>query len=134
MTDIKRTVKMDRAAKGFLANQRASLVVTEGAAVGTTYVLEGERVTIGRSPEATVHVDDEQLSRFHAIVVLREEGHEIRDLQSTNGTFVNGKRLEVARRLSHGDHVRIGGTTLRYLLEKTTDPNSRVYVVAEPPE
>jgi pSer/pThr/pTyr-binding forkhead associated (FHA) protein len=131
--DFKRTVKVEGANGGALTKQRACLVVTEGAGVGRTYPLESERVTVGRSPEATVHVDDDQLSRFHAVVVLRDGGHEVKDLHSTNGTFVNGKRLEAARLLTHGDHVRIGQTTLRYLIEKTTDGNEHVYVVPDPP-
>lgn len=90
-------------------------------------------MTIGRSPDATVRVEDDQLSPFHALLVLRDEGHEVRDLRSPNGTYVNGKRLELLRLLNHGDQVRIGTTTLRYVIEKPTERCECVPGVSAPP-
>ena len=128
----KRTVQVNQVGADAPA-KRVYLVVSEGAGLGATFDLSVERATIGRSPEASVRLEDDQLSRFHAILIRREDGYEIRDLHSTNGTSVNGKRVDGATLLAHGDHIRFGTTTLRYLIEKTTEGKSRIFVVPTPP-
>jgi FHA domain-containing protein len=68
-----------------------------------------EPVTIGRDPDNDLVLDDRRVSRRHAEIRLRLGRYTLYDLQSTNGTFVNGRRVaEVA--LSDGDRVTIGGT------------------------
>ncbi len=84
---------------------------------------EGRRVplgpgtlALGRAPDSDVVLDDRRVSRRHAEVRLRLGRHTLYDLGSTNGTFVNGKRVsEVA--LSEGDRITLGGATLIYRLE-----------------
>jgi len=69
---------------------------------------------IGRGPGADLRIDDLRVSRLHAIINhLPDEVH-ILDSRSLNGTFVNGQRI-VAARLHHGDVVRVGPLTLRYV-------------------
>lgn len=68
-----------------------------------------QALTIGRDPENDLVLDDRRVSRRHAEIRLRLGRYTLYDLQSTNGTFVNGRRVaEVA--LSDGDRVQIGGT------------------------
>lgn len=68
-------------------------------------------LTIGRDPENALVLDDRRVSRRHAEIRLRLGRYTLYDLQSTNGTFVNGRRVaEVA--LSDGDRVQIGGTEM----------------------
>jgi hypothetical protein len=70
-----------------------------------------DAVTIGRDPENDLVLDDRRVSRRHAEIRLRLGRYTLYDLQSTNGTFVNGRRVaEVV--LSDGDRVQIGGTEL----------------------
>ena len=71
-------------------------------------------VTIGRSAENTAALSgDEYASARHARVEAQRDGVWILDLGSTNGTFVNGARLQRPRRLNPGDVVRVGQTDLR---------------------
>jgi len=83
------------------------LTVAEGPAVGQEFKLEGI-ATVGRSPDATVMVDDPGVSRVHMRIRRSELGtFEVEDLGSKNGTFVNGARIThtVA---SVGDKIRLG--------------------------
>jgi two-component system, cell cycle response regulator len=70
---------------------------------------------IGRSSGAHLQVDQESVSRKHAMVSGDEKGFVLADLQSTNGTFVNDRMLKSVRRLKHGDLVKIGRTVLKFI-------------------
>jgi ABC transport system ATP-binding/permease protein len=63
---------------------------------------------LGRAPDNDVVLDHPQVSRYHAIVEMARETVSIRDLGSTNGTFVNGQLLDATRALHEGDTVQIG--------------------------
>lgn len=86
--------------------------------VGATYPLRGDSIHLGRvrSTENMLAINDPDVSRTHALVVATSDGHRITDLQSTNGTLVNGKKLledeEVLLRT--GDRVLVGSTILLY--------------------
>jgi pSer/pThr/pTyr-binding forkhead associated (FHA) protein len=82
------------------------LVVTEGPLAGRRVDLDGELV-IGRE-DAGLTIDDEELSRRHAILRALPDGVEIEDLGSRNGTFVNGRRIDAATRLAGGDSLKLG--------------------------
>ena len=72
-------------------------------------------VTIGRSGENTIALDgDEFASGHHARIESQRDGVWILDLGSTNGTFVNGERVEGRQQLHRGDLVQIGDTELRF--------------------
>lgn len=75
--------------------------------------LEGE-TTLGRSRENTICLTDPQISRTHARLTFQDDHWVLHDQQSRNGTFVNGRRVR-HRTLKHGDRIRIGGITLRFL-------------------
>jgi hypothetical protein len=91
-----------------------------GRGTGTVVLPDGQRVpvgddpvTIGRMPECEVPLSDQNVSRRHAEV--RRQGGEfvVVDLGSTNGTRVNGSGVK-ERRLSDGDEITVGATTLRF--------------------
>jgi len=83
------------------------LAVVEGPAIGQEFKIDGS-ATIGRSPEATVMVDDPGVSRLHARIRRNEAGaFEVEDLGSKNGTFLNGTRIEHAL-ANLGDKIRVG--------------------------
>jgi two-component system, cell cycle sensor histidine kinase and response regulator CckA len=83
------------------------LTVVEGPAIGQEFKIDGV-ATIGRSPDATVMVDDAGVSRLHARIRRSEAGtFEVEDLGSKNGTFLNGARVEHAL-ANLGDKIRVG--------------------------
>jgi hypothetical protein len=73
-----------------------------------------EVLRIGRGLAAEVHLDESSVSRRHAIVVPRSTGARILDDRSSNGTFVNGRRIQQAE-LRNGDVIVLGRVVLRYL-------------------
>jgi pSer/pThr/pTyr-binding forkhead associated (FHA) protein len=75
-------------------------------------------VTIGRSPECDIPIQDTQASRRHCTVVRLQKGYEMADLGSTNGTLVNST-LTKKRKLQHGDVIRIGAVEIVF-----SDPDS----------
>jgi FHA domain len=82
---------------------------------GQEHVLDSAPITIGRSGQNDVPLpEDEFASSAHARIEPRRDGVWIEDIGSTNGTFVNGERVDGARRLQAGDVVRIGETDLRF--------------------
>jgi pSer/pThr/pTyr-binding forkhead associated (FHA) protein len=83
-------------------------VATEGEPEKTFRILPGNTRTLGRSTGADFIVDAALVSRVHCrLAALADGGLEISDLESTNGTYVNGERVERAR-LEPGDRVQVG--------------------------
>lgn len=76
--------------------------------------LGSEPVHIGRGLSADLHLDENSVSRRHAILVPRPSGARILDDRSSNGTFVNGRRIQQAE-LQNGDVIVLGRIVLRYL-------------------
>jgi DNA-binding winged helix-turn-helix (wHTH) protein len=70
-------------------------------------LLEGENV-VGRDPDAALWIDHPSVSRRHARIVVAAGKATLEDLESKNGTHLNGKRIERRAALSDGDEVRIG--------------------------
>ena len=87
------------------------LAIVEGGEAGREFPLTGT-VLIGRDPEADVVVADSEASGRHASFVLVDGGVVVEDLGSTNGTFVNGRRVSGSQRLAAGDRVQLGNTVL----------------------
>jgi hypothetical protein len=92
----------------------AIIVRSGGGRAGEAYVLERDRLTIGRSPDADIFLDDVTVSRRHAVLTRRGRGFAVEDLGSLNGTFVNRRRVD-AKTLEDGDEVQIGKYKLTYL-------------------
>jgi pSer/pThr/pTyr-binding forkhead associated (FHA) protein len=111
------------------------LRVTEGNARGTEIEVEDEFL-IGRHAEGAGTLGaDIEISRRHALI-RREPPHGwvIEDLGSTNGTFVNGRRITAPEHLSVGDSVRVGETTLVVQFStEATPPSTQAPVEAAPP-
>jgi predicted component of type VI protein secretion system len=70
------------------------LIVRKGPKVGEIFLLETVSLTIGRDPVSDVVLNDPEVSRKHARFTQTESNFQVQDLGSTNGTFVNGERLE----------------------------------------
>jgi len=92
--------------------QHAYLIVITGKAVGRMFKVQGDELLVGRSSEADVQLDDEGVSRRHASLESRDDGSVVlQDLQSTNGTWANGSRVEKYV-LRDGDRIQIGSATI----------------------
>ncbi len=93
----------------------ATLVIRSGGGrSGEVFDASAERMTIGRSPDAEVFLDDVTVSRNHALLVRRRDGLYIDDLGSLNGTYVNRRRID-SHRLQNGDELQVGKYKLTYL-------------------
>ena len=94
---------------------RARLLIQNGGFEGATYALTAEETLIGRNPGTDITLLDEGISREHALILWDAETDEftIEDLQSTNGTKVNGKRVRSAT-MNEGDEIQVGHTRFRF--------------------
>lgn len=72
----------------------------------------GDVVVMGRSQETDVVLDDPYASDFHLRLVSQESGMMLHDLGSTNGTYVNGRRVSAPTELKHGDSIQVGKTVM----------------------
>jgi hypothetical protein len=94
------------------AEQKATkLVVTEGDKAGVEIALSGRQLTIGRAGDSDLIVDDEYASTHHAKLVFINGDWLIQDLDSTNGTFLDGQKVGTPMTVSMNTQVRVGQTT-----------------------
>jgi FHA domain-containing protein len=98
-----------------LGSERPVLVVEGGGGLreGAAFTLDGS-TTIGRSPETDIQIEDSFASGRHARIYEREGYLYIEDMGSTNGTYLNGERLDARELLRGQDRIRIGETKFRY--------------------
>jgi pSer/pThr/pTyr-binding forkhead associated (FHA) protein len=73
-----------------------------------------DAITLGRAATCDIVLPDVAMSRHHARVVLADERFYIYDLSSTNGTFINGVRIQ-SKQLQDRDEIRVGNTTLLFI-------------------
>ncbi len=92
-----------------------ALALLSGEAAGSNYSLEGNKTSIGRSDDNDLALRDPRASRFHAEIERGGEGYILRDLASTNGTIVGGRRVR-ERLLEDGDIITMGETEMRFRL------------------
>ena len=90
------------------------LRVKEGPARNTEFRLRNDPVQIGRALSCQLRIAGERISRQHAKIEPADGGFVLTDLKSSNGTFVNGERVE-NRKLEHGDEITIGNVTFLFL-------------------
>lgn len=96
------------------AAKEACLVVIYGTDLGKKYNLEQETILLGRSSKSDIQVDQESVSRNHAKIINTGKTIILRDLGSTNGTFVNDEAIDEYV-LRDGDFVKIGRTIFKFL-------------------
>jgi len=93
---------------------QALLLVKRGPNAGSTFLLDQDATTVGRSTDGDVFLDDVTVSRKHAIFERRGRGAWfVRDVGSLNGTYVNGEQVDETK-LASGDEVQIGRFKLTF--------------------
>jgi FHA domain len=91
----------------------ALVIRAGGGRVGESFAVQGERMSIGRRPDADVFLDDITVSRDHALLIHRNDHWHLDDCGSLNGTYVNRSRID-SQRLEEGDEVQIGKYKLTF--------------------
>jgi len=101
-------------------HRRYSLAVILGANAGQIYQLTKPRVVLGRGAGCDIQLPDSEVSRRHAMLEIRQDEATISDLGSTNGTYVEGVRVESTTIASHQE-FSLGTTTLMFIVTETHD-------------
>lgn len=91
---------------------QAYVIVIAGPHTGKMFKLERGETVMGRSPKTDLQLQDVGVSRTHSRLTRVGDQVFVEDLQSANGTFLNGERITVARQLSDGDKITLGSTTV----------------------
>lgn len=95
--------------------KEACLVIIYGEDLGRRIPLGDEPCGIGRSSKAEVQIDQESVSRNHARITKLSSGYSVRDLGSTNGTYVNDELIDEVM-LRDGDQVKVGRTIFKFIV------------------
>ena len=95
----------------------ALLKILTGDQSGRTVPLQGDTIVVGRHPACDIRVSDETVSRRHARITAEDNGYILEDLESRNGTYLNGQKVTSPMRLSHLDTISIFNTAVEFLDE-----------------
>jgi predicted Zn finger-like uncharacterized protein len=101
------------------ADKKVSVLVTEGPLKGKAFPIDKPRVVLGRAG-ADIVVPDTEVSRKHCLLEVHGPTATLKDLGSTNGTYVDGQRVET-RELEHMTEFRIGGSVLIFTVSARHD-------------
>ncbi len=107
------------------------LIITDSTGQSQDFPLTKERVTIGRHPDNDIPLNDKAVSGHHAVVITILQDSFLEDLDSTNGTQVNGKAI-AKHPLSDGDLISIGRNTLKYEGEAAADDDFEKTMILKP--
>ncbi len=103
------------------------LLITKGPRTGEKIILDNLPLTIGRMKPADVVIDVGSISRNHARISRAGPGYSIEDLGSSNGTFVNGEKIQAPRPLSENDTISLGSDVeLRFVLASVESANATI--------
>jgi pSer/pThr/pTyr-binding forkhead associated (FHA) protein len=96
------------------------LVVATGKLAGKEIPIRSNQFVIGRDPSCHLRPSSPAVSKLHCAVIVADEGVWLRDLKSTNGTFLNGQRVTDRALLNNGDKIVVGPLTLEVHLPPAT--------------
>ena len=111
------TLGADAQAREIPKEMQVALRVLEGAEPGRDYPISYTPVTLGRDSLSGISFPDPKMSRQHAALVWAGSEFIVKDLGSTNGTFVNDKRVKQAV-LANGDKLKLGNTVFEFVLHQ----------------
>src|SRR5688500_6310061 len=98
-----------------------ALHVVKGARQGEVLTVEGTHAMVGRGGDADLRIHDPSLPRIHARFDRDGDTLAVTDVDSRNGTYVEGQRISERKRLKSGDHVTLGNVVLRFAVEDASD-------------
>ena len=84
------------------------LIVANGKQAGKEISVKSAKFLIGRNEDCQLRPQSHLVSRKHCAILIEEDSATIEDLGSTNGTFLNGEKLEGRRKLKSGDRIKVG--------------------------
>lgn len=121
MSDAERTVKLDLREVPLSITKRPVLVILQGNSIGQTIKLDKERTIVGRGSQADLVLRDEIASRQHAEIMhlcleVNCVEYYVNDLDSTNGTFLNGAKVTSQQLLQDGDKIKIGNHLMKFAM------------------
>src|SRR4051794_35229060 len=100
----------------------AKLVMVQGIGHGPEqFTLDGREIVIGRQPDVDLRLDAREVSRRHARIVIDGKNHNLEDLGSANGTYLNGTKLSGQMELHEQDQIRIGPYLMRFESSPTSE-------------
>jgi pSer/pThr/pTyr-binding forkhead associated (FHA) protein len=99
----------------------ARLVLSLDGQVLAEYNMSKERYTVGRLPDNDIRIDNPAVSGHHALIINILNDSFLEDLNSTNGTYVNGKLIK-KHAMQHGDVITVGHHALRFVDGETDEP------------
>lgn len=105
----------------------AKLVLLSEGFTGKSYELKAEKITIGRMDDNSFQVPEGSISSHHCEVLLRGKDVVIKDLNSTNGTFINGERVTAEAPLKPGQILRLGSVEMRLETGEAGPPTKRQF-------
>ena len=106
-----------RTSEGF-ERYSASLIVVSGGLCGEEHVVERPRWLVGRGPDVDASFDDPEMSQRHLLIEFARGRFHVTDLDSTNGTRVNGTGI-ASSELAHGDRIHAGAHVFQILIERS---------------
>lgn len=90
--------------------------------LGKSYIIDRESILIGRDPSCDICLDDPLISKVHSRITVEEDKiFRIEDLGSTNGTYLNKKKLSKPAQVYYSDRIVLGRTIFRFFIEETLD-------------
>ncbi len=99
--------------------KKALLVVMSHEGFGKSLVLDRQNVVLGRQKDCEFVIDDPLLSRRHCLITCDAQGDFfLEDLNSTNATLLNSRKVVDKMRLRYGDRIVLGDTVVRFFLEE----------------
>ncbi|MBN2442224.1 MAG: FHA domain-containing protein [Spirochaetales bacterium] len=102
-----------------LCSHKAVLLILSENLFGKAFIINKPLITIGRSKECDISLNDPLISSEHCRIENGQDGkYYLEDIGSTNATFLNRKKLKKKMHLLYGDRIVIGNTILRFYLEE----------------
>lgn len=117
MSEIEKTLPrffVEEKTSETLVIEKSYLLVLNGKQAGTVFTVDAHSHTMGRGTSADFQLHDEQASREHLAFRIENGLTVVEDLKSTNGSFVNAKKVQKPLALTDGDEIQIGGTKLKF--------------------
>jgi pSer/pThr/pTyr-binding forkhead associated (FHA) protein len=103
-----------------VADQTPRLVIRTTSGFRFNFALSQSVVTIGRAPQCDLVLDDQYVSRLHAVIRHESEGYVLYDEESSNGTRVQGQRVSDRHLMQDGDEIQIGSVSLVFQAGRAT--------------